>query len=184
MAAKTELCVYQLKVTLAGTKPLIWRRMLVASDLTLEQLHVVLQAALGWFDEHLYEFRIAGKDYGPESKRSDAAVLLSSVFRRAGAQAVYTYDFGDSWQHAIVVEKISPVEPGRVYPVCIGGKRAGPPEDCGGVPGFQSLLRALRNPKHKLHQETRKWVGDDYDPEKFSPDEVNRVLAPAQEVYR
>ncbi len=180
--------IYQIKVTLLGTSPPIWRRLLVPANLTLEQLHDVLQLAMGWEDCHMHDFRIGQKRFGapdPDerlmgmpSTASERITRLSSVLGNAGAKAVYTYDFGDGWEHGIAVEKILPPEAGHAYPICVDGKRHGPPEDCGGVPGFHNLLEAIGNPEHDQHEEMRDWLGDDFDPEDFSVDEVNRRLAP------
>jgi len=104
-------------------------------------------------------------------------VRLFSVLGKVGAKAVYTYDFGDGWEHAIAVEKVLSPEAGHAYPACVEGKRHGPPEDCGGVPGFYNLLEAIGDPEHGQHEEMRDWLGDDFDPEAFSVDEVNRRLA-------
>jgi hypothetical protein len=93
---------------------------------------------------------------------------------------VYTYDFGDSWDHEIVVEKCLAPEPGRAYPVCLAGERHGPPEDCGGLPGFYNLLEAIGDSEHEQHEELIEWLGDDFDPEAFSVDHVNQGLAPLQ----
>ena len=99
---------------------------------------------------------------------------------RARAKAVYTYDFGDSWDHEIVVEKCLVPEPGRAYPACLGGEKHGPPEDCGGLPGFYNLLEAVGDSEHEQHEELLEWLGDDFDPEAFSVDDVNQRLAPLQ----
>ena len=93
---------------------------------------------------------------------------------------MYTYDFGDSWKHAIVVEKVLPPEPGLAYPFCVGGKLQGPPEDCGGIPGYHNLLEAIRDPTHEEHADLLDWVGGEFNPEAFSVDDVNRGLAPLQ----
>jgi len=182
--------IYQIKVTLLGTSPPIWRRLLVPADLTLEQLHDVLQLAMGWEDCHLHDFRIGHQRFGKPDPNdrlmglpavgNERTVRLSSVLGKVGAKAVYTYDFGDSWEHAIAVEKILPPQPGLAYPVCIEGKRHGPPEDCGGIPGFYNLLEAVTDSAHDQHEELRDWLGGDFDPEAFSVDEVNRRLAPFQ----
>jgi hypothetical protein len=100
------------------------------------------------------------------------------VLGRIGSKAVYTYDFGDGWEHEIVVEKKLPPEAGQAYPICVDGKRHGPPEDCGGVPGYYSLLNAISDPLNHQHKESRDWLGDEFDPEAFSVDEINRSLAP------
>jgi hypothetical protein len=182
--------IYQIKVTLLDTDPPIWRRLLVPADLTLEQLHYVLQLAMGWEDCHMHEFRIGQQRFGtPDPMEtafggsrtaSERTARLWNVLGRAGIKAVYTYDFGDSWDHRIVVEKRLPPEPGRAYPACLAGERHAPPEDCGGIPGFYNLLEAIRNPKHEEHEELLNWVGGGFDPDAFSVDEVNRRFAPLQ----
>jgi hypothetical protein len=181
--------IYQIKVTLLGTSPPIWRRLLVPADLTLAQLHHVLQIAMGWEDCHMHEFRIGRKRFGmpdpderlmgPASAVGERTARLSGVLGKVGAKAEYIYDFGDGWEHGIIVEKKLPLEPGRAYPACVDGKRHGPPEDCGGVPGFYNLLDAIADPAHDRHEEQREWLGDDFDPEAFSVDAVNRRLVPS-----
>jgi hypothetical protein len=179
--------IYQIKVTLLGTRPSIWRRLLVPAGLTLGQLHDVLQLAMGWQNCHMHEFRIGQKRFGTpdpnerlmgmSTTASESAARLSRVLGKVGAKAVYTYDFGDTWEHEITVEKVLAPEPGRAYPVCIGGKRQGPPEDCGGVYGFYDLLESIGNPDHEQHAETMEWLDEDFDPEAFSVEDVNRRLA-------
>lgn len=105
-------------------------------------------------------------------------IRLSSVLRRPGAKLIYTYDFGDNWEHAIVLEKLLPLLPDMTSPICIDGSLACPPDDCGGIPGFYELLDALADPNHEQHQEMRDWIGGDFDPQAFSVEEVNRKLAP------
>jgi hypothetical protein len=182
--------IYQIKVTLLGTDPPIWRRLLVPAALTLETLHDILQLAMGWEDCHMHDFRIGQQRFGkPDPMErafggtrtvSERTARLFSLLGRVGAKAVYTYDFGDSWEHGIVVEKRLAPEPGRVYPACLAGERHGPPEDCGGVPGFYNLLEAIGDPQHEEHEELLDWLGDGFDPEAFSVEEVNRRLAPVQ----
>ena len=182
--------IYQLKVTLRYTKPPIWRRLLVPAGLTLEVMHDVLQLAMGWTDSHLHEFRVGQKRYGipdPEDQlmglppvANESRAHLFMVLGKAGAKATYTYDFGDSWEHAIVVERVLQPKPGIAYPVCADGKRQCPPEDCGGIPGYYGLLEAIRDPAHKEHVDMLDWLGGDYDPEAFSVDDVNGRLLPLQ----
>jgi hypothetical protein len=182
--------IYQIKVALLGTDPPIWRRLLVPAALTLEQLHDVLQLAMGWEDCHMHEFRIGQQRFGkPDPMEqafggprtaSERTARLVTALGRVGAKAVYTYDFGDSWEHQIVVEKRLVPEPGHAYPACLAGERHGPPEDCGGLPGFYNLLDAISDPAHEEHEELLDWLGDGFDPEAFSVDEVNRRLAPLQ----
>jgi hypothetical protein len=191
MSAKNSAAlpeIYQLKVTLLGTSPPIWRRLLVPADLTLAQLHDVLQAAMGWQECHMHEFSAGGRHFGrpnPEDRfmgmtpvENERTVRLSRVLRRVGAKVVYTYDFGDSWEHSIALEKRLCAAPTTAYPVCTGGERACPPEDWGGIGGFYDLLDALRDPAHQQHDELSDWVGDGYDPDAFSIDVVNRMLTP------
>jgi len=178
--------IYEIKVTLLGTDPPIWRRLLVPADLTLEQLHDVLQLAMGWENCHLHEFRIGRQRFGkPDPMErtfggprtaSERTARLFSVLGRAGAKAEYTYDFGDSWEHEVVVEKCLTPEPGRAYPACLAGERHGPPEDCGGIPGFYNLLEAISDPEHEEHQDLLDWVGGSFAPESFSVDAVNQRL--------
>src|SRR5579862_6580908 len=178
---------YQLKVSLLGSRPPIWRRLLVPSDLTLGDLHTILQTAMGWLDSHLHEFRIGGQTYGrPDREDSfvdrpqpsdERKVRLDGAIRMVGADLIYAYDFGDDWEHEVVLEKILPPVSGRRYPACLGGERHCPPEDCGGVPGYEELLRVIRDRHHPDHADTRRWLGGDFDPEQFSVDEVNRSLA-------
>ena len=162
--------IYQLKVSLLGTKPPVWRRVLVPADLTFAKLHDVLQTAMGWYDEHMHEFRIS-------QRRMEVTATLSAVLRKTGARMNYTYDFGDNWEHLILLERRLEADPHTTYPMCTDGKLACPPEDCGGVHGYYDLLKARADRRHPRHQELREWVGDKFDPESFSPDEVNRLFA-------
>ena len=182
--------IYQLKVTLRYTKPPIWRRLLVPAGLTLEVLHDVLQLAMGWTDSHLHEFRVGQKRYGipdPEDQLmglppvgDERRAHLFMILGKIGAKAGYTYDFGDNWEHAIVVEKVLPPEAGVAYPICVGGKLRCPPEDCGSIPGYYHLLEVIHDPTHEEHEEMMDWLGGEYDPDAFSVDEVNQRLVPFQ----
>lgn len=178
--------VYQFKITLKGIRPPIWRRIQVPSTYSFAQLHHAIQRAMGWYDEHLHEFRILRPDTGLEAaiglpdanSFADEEVLderrqkIAKYFSLANPKALYIYDFGDDWEHMVVLEKILPPGDGVVYPICITGKRACPPEDCGGVWGYAELLEVLANPAHPRHQELKEWVGGEFDPEAFSPQEV------------
>jgi len=115
------------------------------------------------------------------SVENERTALLPSVLGRLGAKAIYTYDMGDSWEHGIVLEKRLPSDPNTTYPVCTDGQLACPPEDCGGIPGFYDLVEAISDPTHERHEEMLDWIGDDFDPQAFSVDKVNRLLTP---VYR
>lgn len=149
-ALSASQTVYQLKITLNGTKPPVWRRVVVDSSITLGELHSVIQAAFGWWNAHLHEFEINRKYYGTvlpdmdfgQPPIDEHATRLDTVVSE-GSGFWYTYDFGDDWRHKIVVEKVVPADDSMSLPDCIGGKRACPPEDCGGVGGFQDMLDAI-----------------------------------------
>jgi hypothetical protein len=181
--------IYQIKVTLLGTKPPIWRRLLVPASMTLAKLHDVLQTAMGWAGGHMHEFRTADRHFGipdPEDRsmgmqvENERSIRLSSVLRSAGAKLIYTYDFGDNWEHAVVLEKLLPAQLSLdlEYPTCIDGKLACPPDDCGGIPGYYELIEALADPEHDRHEEISEWISDGFDPKAFSVENVNRMLSP------
>jgi hypothetical protein len=183
--AKAAGPIYQLKITLKGFRPPIWRRVLVPSDFTLARLHWVMQAAMGWTNSHLHHFRVGetyyslpfpGTDWEDADEEDARRVKLAQVAPRAKAKFEYEYDFGDSWDHEILVEKILPPEPGAKYPLCIVGKGACPPEDVGGVWGYAEFLKAIADPEHKEHEMYLEWIGGGFDPDAFDLDEVNRAL--------
>ncbi len=174
---------YQLKIALAHIQPPIWRSVLVPGPLTLDRLHRVIQQLMGWTDSHLHEFVIGSQRYGipdPDAAIStvlpDRRVRLQDVAPLAGGRFVYRYDFGDGWEHEVVVEQILPADPHGRGSVCLAGARHGPPEDCGGPGGYDELLAALRDPSHPEHGRTRAWVGRRFDPEQFDVDATNRAL--------
>jgi transposase len=175
--------IYQLKISLMEIKPPIWRRVQVPSSTTLQQLHQIVQEAMGWYNCHLYQFNIDGIEYGqsqPEydfNVRDSKTVQLAQVVRGEKFKFRYSYDFGDGWEHEILVEKILPREPKVRYPVCLKGKRACPPEDCGGAWGYIEFLEAIQDSSHPEHENLLEWVGGDFDPENCNLDEINRRLA-------
>ena len=178
----SDVSVYQLKVTLRDSKPPIWRRIQVTSDTRLAVLHRVLQVVMGWEGAHLHQFMAHGRYYGTPHPdfgfevQNEQQVSVQQVVSRPKDKLIYEYDFGDSWEHELLVEKILPLEAGKRYPLCLMGKRACPPEDCGGIWGYASLLEALRDPEHPEHDEMVDWVGGEFDPEAFDLDEINREL--------
>jgi len=180
----TPKSIYQIKVTLTDSKLPIWRRILVADTTTLIQLHAILQTVMGWADYHLHMFTINGQIYGnPEDDefgnmgtKNESRFKLNQLAGREGFKFRYEYDFGDSWLHDLLVEKILPVEKDTHYPVCVAGKRACPPEDSGGVGGYEEILEASTNPKHPEHDRYLEWIGKNFDPEHFDLDEVNKAL--------
>ena len=182
---KQAQSILQLKITLKGIRPPIWRRVHVCSDVTLSHLHWVIQYAMGWTGSHLHSFTIHGVDYGEPMPdlgfdelelRDEQTVKLSKVISGEGFKFSYLYDFGDSWEHEILLEKVLAAEPDASYPVCIKAKRACPPEDCGGVWGYQDFLDAIQSTDHSEHEEMLEWVGGCFDPEDAELDEVNHLL--------
>ena len=179
--------IHRVKATLRGAKPPIWRRFEVTSDITLQRLHRVIQIGFEWQDYHLHVFDTAAGRYGipdPDGEldvRSDANKKLSAVADWPGDRIRYTYDFGDWWELDIVVEAVLPAEAGLRYPRCTGGRRAAPPEDCGGVWGYADLLNILADPRHEEHQARLEWLGirtaAEFDAGAFDCDAVNLDLA-------
>jgi Plasmid pRiA4b ORF-3-like protein len=177
--------VHRVKISLRGAKPPIWRRLEVPSGVTLLRLHHAIQAAFGWEDDHLWVFETPAGEYGNAGRdlghRSAASAKLADVAAFAGDRIRYTYDFGDDWEHDIVVEDVLPAEPGVAYPRCTAGRRACPPEDCGGIWGYQDLLEILADPRHAEHPGLLEWLGlgaaAEHDPARFDLGEVNSALA-------
>lgn len=177
--------IYQLKITLKDATPPIWRRIQVPSDTPLDVLHDIIQEVMGWEDAHLHQFKVGRTYYGqsyPDDfddvtrTRDEKTATLGQLVSKPKAKCVYEYDFGDSWEHEILPEKILPPEPGVRYPVCLEGKRACPPEDCGGVWGYANLLRVIGDPEHPEYEEMMEWLGEGFDPEAFDVAAVNRAL--------
>ena len=173
---------HQLKITIEGTAPPIWRRLLVPSGSTLGQLHQIIQVAFGWEGYHLHQFTIGEESYTDPTMMGDLGnldeeeVTLAEVAPRIGLRFVYEYDFGDSWRHVILVEPPTTTAPSTPYPICTDGEYAGPPEDCGGVPGYETLRDAIADPAHPQHEHWREWLGDDFDLEGFDRDAINATL--------
>lgn len=178
--------IYQLKVTLKHSKPAIWRRILVSSDMKLSDFHYVLQTTMGWTNFHLHQFikdgsyysdRMADDDFWHDSINVDYKKLkVSSLLQHEKDKMIYEYDFGDGWEHEILLEKVLPFDKARVLPVCVAGKMHCPPEDCGGVWGFEEMIEILKQPKHPEYNNYMEWLEDDFDPASFSIDEVNEGL--------
>jgi hypothetical protein len=175
--------VYQIKVTLNDSKPPIWRRVLVEDTTTLSKLHTILQTVMGWTDSHLHQFIINDEFYGePDDEFSDIETKnekryhLNQFVERKGFKFIYEYDFGDSWEHTILIEAILPIEKGAVYPRCIEGKRACPPEDVGGVWGYEDFQKVIADPQDPEYEQMMEWLGVKFDPERFNLDHVNEGL--------
>ena len=179
--------VFQFKISLLGIQPIVWRRIQVPEHYTFWDLHVAIQDAMGWLDCHLHEFKIINPATGdkvsigiPDEDMMDENEMLpgwelaiADYFSIDNLKAEYEYDFGDGWRHTVELEEIIPRNGNAVYPICIAGERSCPPEDCGGVWGYQDMLRILNGPNNKEHAEMLTWVGGAFDPDHFNVNEVN-----------
>lgn len=173
------MSVYQMKVTLLDIRPLVWRRFQVTSDQTLYDLHLILQTVMGWENYHLYEFSVSNAFlYGENDhdSRKTSRAKLSQLVSSEKQVFNYMYDFGDYWEHEILVERILKPKKGVRYPICIKGNRACPPEDCGGPPGYKHMLRVIRNKRHPEYREMMDWLGERFDPLAFDMKSINREL--------
>lgn len=173
--------IYELRVTLQQIEPGIWRRLRVPAELPLGTIHDILQVAFDWKNCHLHDFtasdiRFGMVDVEDEMFSVDEHAAPLGAIAQEGSTFTYRYDFGDDWEHEIVVERILEKVSGPDI-ACTGGARAGPPEDCGGSPGYQRMLEILANPKDEEHADMRAWVGKRYDPEAFDVAAVNKKLA-------
>ncbi|WBB81732.1 plasmid pRiA4b ORF-3 family protein [Micromonospora sp. WMMD882] len=173
--------IFQLQISLAGVRPSVWRRVLVPGGYTLDRLHRVVQYAVGWQDYHLHSFEIDGVQYGVPDPvgelplRDELDTRLDAVVGK-GSRFHYTYDFGDWWEHDLLVEDVLTADPEGRYPSCLDGERAGPPEEVGGPAGYRLLLAALADPFHPEHEAMRDWLGRPFDPEVFEPRRVSTLL--------
>jgi len=168
MAAAT---IALLKVTLDHVKPTVQRRVAVPLTIRLDRLHLLLQAALGWTNSHLYEIRARDVGWGMPDPDWDNGPLdarktrLVDVLEDTAVRTFkYIYDFGDGWEHTIKIERIIAPVPGLEYPILIDATGRCPPEDVGGPPGYSDLLDVLADTKHERHAETKQWVGGAFDP--------------------
>jgi hypothetical protein len=179
--------VYQFKIMLEGIKPPIWRRIQVPETYSFWDLHVAIQDSMGWLDYHLHEFKILNTvtgvteeigiptddDFGGEIEFLPGWERnIADYFSMKNPIAEYLYDFGDDWVHSIRLEQILPRAQGVKYPTCIAGERARPPEDCGGVSGYEEFLEVIMDPGHEEHEHMLEWAGGDFSPEYFNPKEV------------
>lgn len=183
----TRSGVYQFKIILRGITPPVWRRIEVPASYSLWDLHVAIQDVMGWKDYHLHAFRFDDPDgHGrvevgipnDDAFEGEAAVLpgweqpMREYFERPGMLVEYEYDFGDGWEHDVLFEGVVSRVKGLKYPRCIGGARACPPEDCGGVQGYEELLTVILDPLNPEFDSTRTWLGGNFDPEAFDPTRV------------
>jgi hypothetical protein len=179
--------VLRFKVTLAEVKPAVWRRIEINASRTFWDLHIAVQDAMGWDDCHLHMFRVArpgsrkpvqiglpdpDASTGPTACLPGWEVPLKRFFAKPGQEATYDYDFGDGWEHCILLEGILLADVAAAYPRCTAGERACPPEDVGGPYGYEQFLEAVMNPRHDEHRQMLAWVGGKFDPEAFDPARV------------
>ena len=189
--------IFQLNIKLIDIEPEIWRRAVVPDSLTLRELHAAIQGAMGWQDYHLHMFEIGDRRFeipendimGPEERYEDERKHKLRALISAGAQFLYVYDFGDDWNHSVTVEDVITPDSeqdrpaGRYRPLCIGGARACPPEDCGGPYNYPEFLHALADPKHPEHKETLDWA-DGFQSELFDIDRTNASIMAICDLYR
>lgn len=174
--------IYQLKVELVESKPLIWRKILVHDQTLLPEFHHILQTTMGWDNAHLHQFSNRNIIYSPPDEYNELPytdyrkIKLNKLLKHINDHIVYEYDFGDGWEHEIVLEEVLNKESPQIYPLCIDGKNACPPEDCGGIGGYQNLLTILSNPAHQEYDEWIEWLGGEFDPKVFNIEEVNKML--------
>jgi len=178
--------IYQIQIALKGFKPKIWRRLLIPSDLLLSDFHKIIQTTMGWTNSHLHQFikngifyteRMVDDDTWGEMNDVDyKEIKISDLLKSENEKIIYEYDFGDGWEHDIILEKILPVDDKINYPICVKGKMNCPPEDCGGIWGYSDLLDILKNPDDAEYESYIEWLGGKFDPEYFDKDEVNALL--------
>jgi len=189
VTGRTHPNIFRLKITLKEMKPQIWRMVDVPDNITFEELHDVIQALFEWGDQHLHTFLVPDIDgemieIGPnipeDDDRDPDDVYLNERFEFVSEfltskrrHLTYVYDFGDNWELGIDLKEILEYDTDREYPFIVKGKRASPPEDCGGVFGYQELIDILKDPKHPDHEVNVKWLGEDHDPERFEIDLIS-----------
>lgn len=180
---KTTLKIYDLRIELEDIEPLIWRRILVPGKITLPRLHDLLQLVMGWTNSHLHSFEIGERTFGMDgtdleelNMLNEKKFTLDEVLGDSIREFTYDYDFGDSWRHHITVTPIAKPRTDWSYPLCVAGAGAAPPEDVGGVGGYEEFLSAIKDPKHEEHDRMLEWVGGAFDPAGFDLNEINRTL--------
>ena len=180
--SSTLIRMYQLRITIEGITPPIWRQVEVSENYSFYKLHHIIQKIFGWTNSHIWCFLHEGVDapitnpwlWGGGTTRWDKTIKLKALLRKEGDSILYEYDQGDSWKHLIVLEKADGLK--ITKPLCVDGKRAGPPEDCGGVGGYGEMIHHLHHPEKDGYLELLEWLGAEYDPEAFDIAAVNRNL--------
>ena len=180
--------ILRLKIVLVDTEPPIWRRVEVPAEMTLKDLHTVIQAAMGWQNAHLYQFHVGretidgpgmgGGGWGESRSIGAGRVRLEDLTARSVKRFDYVYDMGgDSWEHRIQIERLLAADPAVSYPQLLDGALCCPPEDVGGVPGFYEFLDAMSDPTHPDHDDRIDWYGGKFDPEEFDVERIRKDLS-------
>lgn len=172
--------LYKIRISLQNVKPEIWRSFIVSASVTLEKLNDIIQNVMGWDFSHLYSFTIKGNDYEGEtpfgSKRL-SKIKLGHFNLVVKNKFQYLYDFGDSWEHELIIEEILDVTPESLSPVCLDGANCCPPEDCGGAWEYMEILKAYKKKNFK-NTEIFEWMGEDFNPESFDVKSINDLIKP------
>jgi Plasmid pRiA4b ORF-3-like protein len=177
--------IVQIKIKLLGvSKPPVWRQLQLRADTRLDQLHEILQAALGWENYHMHVFSFGEEEFGvrdPELGHADERQVTLGELTDIGVRFRYTYDFGDDWEHEILVEELLDPDPDVHYPTLVASKGACPPEDCGGTWGYANLKETLADPSHAEHQDMLESLGindaSEFDPTAVPTDDIDYELA-------
>ena len=182
MSVQSLRAIFQIKVTLKGVRPPVWRRLLVLSTMKLADFHRVLQFVMGWDDVHLHQFTVGRRHYGipetdwPDDILNEHRYKISDLLTAEKETLLYEYDFGDGWQHLVLLEKILPFATDIKLPQCLKGKRACPPEDVGGPWGYREFLDTIKNPDHSEHETLLEWCGGGFDMDTFDVAAINELL--------
>lgn len=177
--------IFRFKIVLDDILPQIWRTIEVECDITFYQFHLIIQEAMGWTNSHLHEFNDGNFRIGDTSEEAcefgnppqweEKDKKISDYISKDKTRLGYIYDFGDNWEHTVILEGIEPVQKGLKYPRCIDGDRACPPEDCGSTPGYYRLIKILADPENGEYEEMKEWAGD-FDPEHFDKEEATKAM--------
>ena len=178
--------LYQLKISLNYSKPVVWRRVVVPANMKLNRLHNVFQLIMPWTDSHLHQFVANGSNYavadreymddlGPKTL-NEKRYTLANIAPEAKSVFTYEYDFGDGWEHIVVVESVLPPDPNFKNVVCLAGENACPPDDCGGIHGYYEMLKTLADPKNEEHESMKEWLGVEWDAKRFDINLANAKL--------
>jgi hypothetical protein len=173
--------IYSIEIVLSGLEPKIWRTIDVTSKIKLVDLHRILQTAMGWTNSHLHYFEMNQIRYAPiefeiENAENSRTIRTDKILTEINDSMIYVYDLGDCWTHTITIKEIKPASTSKTVAVCTGGARRCPLEDSGGVSGYQDLLNILSDPSHPDSEDTRDFLGKNFNPDSFDLNKINRNL--------